>query len=111
MPQPETVALKLAHMLIPKRVSGSFSEQGARDLLAGLITGLFAERGETSLEDVLSVIRTKEGLRKALERHPETRFLAEWYLDSDRIFEEIRSILIAELAGHEEIAGLKFRPK
>jgi hypothetical protein len=113
MPQPETVALKLAHILIPQRRSerNQLFTEGARDLLAGLMTCLFVERGEMSLHDVRSTIQTKEGLRKALERHPQTRFLAEWYLSSDRSFEEIRSILTEELARHDDIAGLSFRPK
>jgi hypothetical protein len=112
MPQHETIALKLAHILIPRRDDGSnlFFLQGARDLLAGVMTGFFLDRGEGSLRDVLSTIRTREGLRAALERHPQTRFLAEWYLPSEYIFGKIRATLTHELACYEDIAGLSFRP-
>ena len=112
MLQPEIVALKLARILIPRREHdiNLFFMEGARDLLAGWITASFLDRGEICLRDLRNAIRTKEGLREMLERHKQTRFLAEYYLTSEHIFREILAVLECELARHEDIAGLTFRP-
>jgi hypothetical protein len=108
----ETVALKLAHVLIPTREDDErnlFFMEGARSLLAGLITAFFLDDGEVRLRDVRTALRTKEGMREVLERHPQTRYLVEWYFPSEYIFRETLATLASELAGHEDLAGLSFR--
>ena len=110
-PDPETVARRLAHILIPSRgARNPFFVEGARDLLAGLMTAFFLDSGEMYLRDVLTAVRTKEGMRKVLQRHPQTRHLVELFFPSEYIFQEILNILTDELARHEQIAGLRFRP-
>jgi hypothetical protein len=108
----ETVALKLARILIPGREPGRnlYFLEGARALLAGLMTAFFLDSGEMYLRDVLSVLRTKEGMRQVLQRHPQTQYLVELFFPSEYIFQEILAILTHELAQHERIAGLRFRP-
>src|SRR5262245_39134634 len=108
----ETVALKLAHVLIPTRedgVNNLFFLEGARNVLAGLITAFFLDNGEVHLQDVRTAIRTREGMRQVLDRHPQTRYLVEWYFPSEYIFRETLATLASELAGHEDLAGLSFR--
>ena len=108
----ETVALKLAHVLIPTREDDDrnpFFTDGARKLLAGVITAFFLDDGEVPFRDVRAAVRTKEGMREVLERHPQTRYLVEWYFPSEYIFRETLATLTCELAGHEDLAGLTFR--
>ena len=110
-PDPETAARKLAHILIPRRGGRNpFFVEGARNLLAGLMTAFFLDSGEMYLRDVLTAIRTREGVRQVLERHPQTRYLVELFFPSEYIFHEILAVLTDELARHEKIAGLRFRP-
>jgi hypothetical protein len=110
-PDPETVARRLAHILIPSRgARNPFFVEGARDLLAGLMTAFFLDSGEMYLRDVLTAVRTKEGMRQVIQRHPQTRHLVELFFPSEYIFQEILNILTDELARHEQIAGLRFRP-
>ena len=110
-PDPETVARKLAHILIPRRdARNPFFVEGARNLLAGLMTAFFLESGEMYLRDVRSVLRTKEGMRQALQRHPQTQYLVELFFPSEYIFQEILAVLSEELARHEKIAGERIRP-
>jgi hypothetical protein len=108
----ETVALKLARILISGREPGRnpFFLEGARALLAGLMTAFFLDSGEMYLRDVQSVLRTKEGMRQVLQRHPQTQYLVELFFPSEYVFHEIRAVLTDELARHERIAGLRFRP-
>ena len=110
-PDPETVARKLAHILIPGRgARNPFFVEGARNLLAGLMTAFFLDSGEMYLRDVRSVLRTKEGVRQALQRHPQTQYLVELFFPSEYIFQEILAVLTDELARHEKISGIRFRP-
>jgi hypothetical protein len=108
----ETVALKLASILIPGREPGRnpFFLEGARALLAGLMTSFFLDSGEMYLRDVLSALRTKESMRQVLQRHPQTQDLVELFFPSEYIFQEILAVLTDELARHEKIAGIRFRP-
>jgi hypothetical protein len=69
MLQPEIVPPELAAILIPRPDDGRdpFFMDAARDLLAGLMTASFVDRGEFCLLDLRNAMRTKEGLRKILE--------------------------------------------
>jgi hypothetical protein len=109
----ETIARKLAHILIPTREDDDrnpFFMEGARNVLAGVMTAFFLDDGELQLRDVQAVLRTKEALREVLERHQQTQFLVAWYFPSAYIFRETLATLTKELARHEDIAGLCFRP-
>jgi hypothetical protein len=110
-PDPETASRKLAHILIPGRdARNPFFVEGARSLLASLMTAFFLDSGEMYLRDVLTAVRSKQGMRQVLERHPQTRYLVELFFPSEYIFHEILAILTEELARHEKISGIRFRP-
>ncbi len=103
-----TIALEIANCLIP-RAEGEknpFFTEGARALLAGIMTSLALSGGEWNLLDVVTATKSRKVMREVLGRHPQTRHLIEQYFEPEETFRNILATIANQMAIFDPVARL-----